>query len=259
MTMNDRLRQLMALGREHYLAGDYDQAERCLSEVLREHDGFADLSNMLGVICHSQGRFEEAEKHFERALDINPSYTEAALNLSVTYNDRGKYQEARTVYTQAMNNSYDGETQSLDPFARGKIANMHAALGEAYTGLGLYDSAVRELERALDLCPGFVDLRTRLGNVYRDVGRYEDALAEFRQVKKTKPDYIPARLALGVTLYSLGRREEAVSEWQEVVSIAPSDRRAAIYLRMVSDQEHAPEPGSALEGDGTPGDSSEHA
>ena len=32
----------------------------------------------------------------------------------------------------------------MDPFARGKIANMHADLGAAYAGLAMFDEAVRE-------------------------------------------------------------------------------------------------------------------
>ncbi len=230
--MDDRLRQLIALGRDHYSAGEYDKAEQYLSQVVKENRGFADIFNMLGVIFHDQGRFAEAEESFENALRINPGYTEAALNLSVTYNDRGKYHKAREVYAAAMVHS-SRQPSSMDPFARGKIANMHADLGVAYSDMGLHGDAVRELKRALELCPTFIDIRTRLGNVYRDMGDGEAALGEYAQVKETKPDYLPARLALGVTLYSLGRRDDAIAEWEAILERQPGDRRAQAYLRMV--------------------------
>lgn len=230
--MDDRLRQLIALGRDHYDAGEYEKAEPYLTQVVKENRGFADIFNMLGVVFHDQGRFAEAEDAFENALRINPSYTEAALNLSVTYNDRGKYQKAREVYAAAMSHSAR-QPSSMDPFARGKIANMHADLGSAYAAMRLHGEAVRELKRALELCPTFIDIRTRLGNVYRDMGDAEAAIVEYTQVKATKPDYLPARLALGVTLYSLGRRDEAIAELEAVLVEAPSDRRAQAYLRMV--------------------------
>jgi tetratricopeptide (TPR) repeat protein len=247
--MEEDLRQLMNTGRKHFDAGEYKEAETCITRVLHQESGFADLLNMLGVIYHSQGRTDEAERSFEKALAINPNYTDAALNLSVIYNDKGKYNEAREIYSRAVNNSYEDEEQEegLDPFARGKISNMHAELGDAYFGLGRYSDAVREFERALDLSPDFVDIRTKLGHVLRDMGRYEEALVHYRQVKEKRSDYLPARLALGVTLFSLKRKQEAVAEWQECVSLAPSDRRAATYLRMVNAQEGAPEPGSALD------------
>jgi tetratricopeptide (TPR) repeat protein len=237
--MDDRHRQLIALGHEHYAAGEYDKAEHYLGQVASDGGEFADVHNMLGVIWHAQGRFAEAEGAFERALKINPAYTEAALNLSVTYNDRGKYHKAREVYGHAMQRSSD-QPRHLDPFARGKLANMHASLGEAYAGVGLYNEAVRELNKALELCPGFVDLRTKLGNVYRDMGEPEAALAEYELVKSEKPDYLPARLALGLALYSLGRRADAVAEWEMVLAAHPDDRRARAYLRMVRDDAKEP-------------------
>ena len=245
--MEDDLRQLMNAGRKHFEAGEYTEAETCITRVLHQESGFADLLNMLGVIYHDQGRSDEAEKAFEKALAINPNYTDAALNLSIAYNDRGKYAEAREIYSRAINNSYQDEEQEvgLDPFARGKISNMHCELGDAYYGLGRFDDAVREFERALDLSPDFVDIRTKLGHVYRDMGRAEEALVHYRRVKEEKANYLPARLALGVTLFSLERKQEAVAEWQECVSLAPTDKRAATYLRMVNAQEGAAKPGSA--------------
>ncbi len=245
--MQDDLRQRMSQARKHFAAGEYAEAQELLSQILREDGGYADLLNMQGVIYHSQERYDEAERAFEKALAINPGYTDAALNLSVTYNDRGKYKEARDIYSRAIKNSYEKRDEDgIDPFARGKISNMHAELGDAYADLARYDDAVREYERALGLSPSFVDIRTKLGNVLREMGRAEDALAHYQQVKLEKPDYLPARLALGVTLFSLERKEEAVAEWQECVSMAPADRRAAMYLRMVNAQEGAAKPGSAL-------------
>lgn len=241
--MNERLQQLITLGREHYHAGEYDQAEQFLAQVVRQATNFPDIYNMLGVIYHTQGKFDEAEASFESALSLNPNYTEAALNLSVTYNDRGKYQQARDVYARAVANSYS-TPNTIDPFARGKLANMHADLGAVYGGIGLYDEAIREYTKALDLCPGFVDLRVRLGNVYRDMGRHESAISEFERAKSLKADYVPARIHLGVTLYSVGRVTEAIAEWEDVLRNDPNNKSAALYLRMVR-EDNAPAPGSA--------------
>lgn len=243
--MDERVRQLIALGREHYNAGEYEVAEDYLAQVVRTHRGFPDVFNMLGVIYHSSGRHEEAEQAFEAALRINPNYTDAALNLSVAYNDMGKYVQARAVYERVMNNSQT-QPRSLDPFARGKLANMHADLGEVYGSMGLYDEAVREYGNALALCPEFVDLRTRLGNVFRDMGHYDRAIVEFEHVKQQKPHYIPARIHLGVTLFSLGRREEAIAEWRSVLDHDRHNKSARLYLRMVQDEQNGPAAGSAL-------------
>lgn len=242
MSIDSRLKRLLTLGREHYQAGDYDKAERYLSEVVREHKGFADLYNMLGVIHHDRGRFVKAQEAFEEALRINPQYTEAALNLSVTYNDLGRYAEARDVYVRAINRTR-AESRSLDSFVKGKLANMHADLGTAYASAGLGVEAVREYQKALELCPSFVDLRTRLANLHRDQGRVEESIRELEIVKATNPSYAPGRVGLGLAYYAANRRPDAAKEWEAAVSLAPGDRTAKAFLDMLrADPNGAPLP-----------------
>jgi tetratricopeptide (TPR) repeat protein len=155
--------------------------------------------------------------------------------LSVTYNDRGKYAEAREIYMRVLNNSAQ-QPRSLDPFAQGKLANMHAELGEAYSSLGLHAEAVRELQTALELCPTFVDIRTRLANVLRDMGLHDKAIREYKMVKDAKPDYLPARLSLGLTYYASGQRDLARTEVEQVLERDPGNKVARAYARMLGDK-----------------------
>jgi tetratricopeptide (TPR) repeat protein len=230
--MDDRLRQLMHLAREHYDNREYDKAEPLLQAIIREHRGFADMFNMLGVIQHQRGQFTQAQESFEEALKINPNYTEVALNLAVTYNDLGKYREARDVYVRAIANS-KAQPHHLDPFAKGKLANMHARVADAYASLGLYSEAAKEFRKALSLCPTFLDIRTRLASALRDNGEKEAAVQEYLLVKEQNPQYIPARVNLGVTLYSLGRRDEARAEWEAVLAMDPENKSCRMYLEIL--------------------------
>jgi tetratricopeptide (TPR) repeat protein len=230
--MEDRLRQLMHLAREHYQSGEHDKAEPLLLQIIRDHRGFADMFNMLGVIHHGQERFHQAAEAFAEALKINPNYTEAALNLAVTLNDLGKYQEAREVYSRAVSASR-AQPRQIDPFAKGKLANMHARTADAYAGLGLNEEAAREYRKALELCPSFVDIRTKLGSTLRDLGDKEAALNEYLLAKAESPKYLPARINLGVTLYSLGRVEEARHEWESVLQDDPDNKSCRMYLDII--------------------------
>ena len=134
----------------------------------RARDKFADVHDMLGVIAHNAGRYVDAER-LERALALNPNYTEAALNLAVTYNDRGKFAKAREIYKRIKGRP-TGDTAALDPFARGKIANMHAELAQAYIDANMPREAIGEYEKAVRLCPDFADLHTKLGTLLRQSG-----------------------------------------------------------------------------------------
>src|SRR4029078_12827707 len=202
------LRELVARGRAHYHNGEYPEATACCTEVLREKAAYADVYDMLGVIYHQAGRLADAEEMFVQALRINPSYTDAALTLVVTCNDLGKYAEAKAIYEKAMATSKRAPRE-LDPFAKGKIANMHADIGAAYRAVSLYEEAVREYEQALALCPSFVDIRTQLANTRREMGDLTGAIRELELVRAENPRFSAGRLKLGLVYYAAGRRDAA--------------------------------------------------
>jgi tetratricopeptide (TPR) repeat protein len=233
--MDERIKQILLLGREHYEKREYDKAEPLLHEVLEADDRFADVHDMLGVISHARGNFIAAEHHFERALAINPGYTEAALNLAVTYNDRGKYEAAREVYKR-IRGKPSGEKEGLDPFARGKLANMHADIAQAYADLGLVRDAVDELEKAVGLCPQFADLRTRLGNLLRELKELPRAREHYEAALSARAGYVPARIALGVTLLALGEPDGAEYHWKKVLETEPDNAQAKMYLRTLENE-----------------------
>jgi len=229
--MDERLKHTLLLGREHFAKREIDRAEVLLREVLDRDDRFADVHDMLGVIAHTRGDFEAAERHFERALSINPGYTEAALNLAVTLNDRGKYEAAREVYAKIKGRPA-GSLKTLDPFVRGKIANMHADVAHAYADAGLPREAIDELRRAVALCPDFADLRARLGALLRQTDDLAGARAEYEAAVVARPQFVLARIQLGVTLLALGEADRAAEQWAEVLALEPENPQAKMYLRM---------------------------
>jgi tetratricopeptide (TPR) repeat protein len=232
--MDSDIKHHLNVGREFYDAGEYDKAEQHLLAVLKHHDGFADVHNMLGVIRYQRGQVEVARASFERALALNPRYTDAALNLAVCYNELGRYDDAKAIYAQAAaGDAGDPRAiEHLDAFVRGKIANLHNDLGEAYTACGLLQQAIAEYRKALSLCPTFVDIRTRLGTTLRDAGELDAAIEELTAVRDTAPDYLPGRINLGVTLWQTKRPDEARAEWEHVLSKDPDNRSAKLYLAM---------------------------
>ncbi len=233
--MDDHTKQLLLLGREHFEKRELEKAEYLLKQVLEKTERFADVYDMLGVIAHGKGDFTTAEAYFERAVGLNPNYTEAQLNLMVTYNDLGKYDAARRIYSEIRSRGGAGTSQ-MDPFAKGKIANMHAETSQAYQDIGMTPEAIGELEKAVALCPAFADLRTRLGVLYRDAGDVGRALEQFEEAKNANPKYVHARVMLGVLLLTSGAIDRAIGEWQEVLELDPENKSAQMYTRIAKAQ-----------------------
>jgi tetratricopeptide (TPR) repeat protein len=234
--MDDHLKQLLLLGREHYQKREFDKAEYLLKQVVQETDRFADVFDMLGVIAHAHGDFAEAELNFEKAVGLNPNYTEAQLNLMVTYNDLGKYDSAREIYARIRGRAAGGDGPT-DPFVMGKIANMHAETSQAYQDAGMPAEAVIELERAVALCPSFADLRTRLATLYRDMGQKDRAREQLEIAKLHNPNYVQARVLLGALLLSAGDHGAAIEEFQAVIDRDGEHKSAQMYLKIAQTQQ----------------------
>ena len=220
-TMDEKLRLQLHQAREHYAAGEYAAAEPLLSALTKQGADFADVYNMLGVSLHSLGRFTAAQQAFE-----------AALNLAVTYNDLGKYDQAKAAYERAVA-PVKSEPRKLDPFAMGKIANLHAATADAYLGSGMTEEAIAEYRRALQLGPSFSDIRAKLAGALRDLDRKQEALVEYERIRAEAPKFLQARLNLGVLYYSLGRRDAARAEFEAVLAENPDSKSARLYLDLL--------------------------
>ncbi len=226
--MDEHLKQLLALARQHFEQNEYDKAEYLLRQVVEQNDRFADVYNMLGVIAHSNGDFERAQKNFERAVELSPSYTEARLNLMVVCNDLGRYDQARGLYAALRDT---GSGHAPDNFAMGRIANMHAEIAQAYSDIGMPSEATRELEKAVALRPAFLDLRTKLAVVYRDAGDLSRAKEHLRIARETDANFVQARLAFASILLQEGQLALAKAELEEVLRIQPNHKIAQMYLR----------------------------
>jgi tetratricopeptide (TPR) repeat protein len=236
--MDDQVRELVALGKEHFNRGDYSLAAGHLEQVIARGAAYADVHHMLGVIYHHLGEFDLAQRSFAKALEINPNYVEAALNLAIVCNDMGQYERAQQVFGEAVARARTNQRREpngdepLDGYTRGKIANLHAAVADGYLSVRRPNDAAAEYRRALSLCPTFVDLRLKLANALREAGDREGSLAEFRLAVQHAPAYVPARVALGTALYSGGKLDEAVAQWEEVLRMDPNHRTAGLYLKM---------------------------
>jgi tetratricopeptide (TPR) repeat protein len=227
--MDETLKQTLKQAREHYQRGDYEGCESLLVPLLPQLSDFADVHHMLGFIAHSKGKLEDAAIHFERALDINPRYSEAALNLAITYNELGRYDEARSLQERVRERNELG----VDRHVRGKIANMHAQIAEAYVEAQMLRDAIWELERAVLLAPDFADLRYRLGVLYREFGQPHRARLEFEAAKRIRGSFVPARLALAMSMLVDNHKEQAEEELRGVLDLEPENKIAWMYLRML--------------------------
>ncbi|PYP73714.1 MAG: hypothetical protein DMD25_16155, partial [Gemmatimonadetes bacterium] len=95
-------------------------------------------------------------------MALNPHYVEALVHRAIVLNELGRETEADAAFRRAA--QVGGEPrQGFAAHVAAKLANQHAALGDAYLGAGGLTQAIAEYHQALALGPAFHDLRYKLG------------------------------------------------------------------------------------------------
>jgi len=224
-------REAFLLGQKCFDAGDDEAALAAFGSLLETCPRYADVHYFVGIVHERQGRLENAAESLERALAINPRYAECLIALASVHEQRGHFERSREV-THRLG-ELRADSGPLDHVTRGKLANLQAALGDAFREAGELREAVEAYRKAIDRAPQFHDIRYKLGIVLREAGLPSQALAEFKRVLRANPTFREAAVQLGLTYYTLGRSEQAIREWTAVLEADPSRDDARMYLRMV--------------------------
>ncbi len=220
-------------GRKAFDEQRYDLALLYLEKVASEKNTYADVYNMLGLIYYNNGRLSDAASAFNTAIELNPNYTEASLSLTVVYNDLGRFDKSKDAYMLARQSRQESDSY-LDPYVKGRLANMHASIGIIYKDLGLYNQAVDEFKKALVLRPDFIDIKTELGSAYRDMKDFSNSIRELREAVEVNREFSYPRVQLGLTYYTMGDNECARQEWEAVLAEHPDDSMATMYMTLLN-------------------------
>lgn len=224
------LSTLVTIGKQAFEEKDFFRAERVLREAIGSGASYADLYYILGLIYHQWGKLHRAVEYFEKAIGLNPAYTEALLSLSITYNDMGRYEEAKDAYQRASQSVSRAGDPTRGGLFRGKIANLHAELGELYRAMGQTEDAIQEYRKALKAAPEYPDLRVRMAVALREAGRMEEGLEETERILAIRQDNVPARIQQGILLYLTGKKRAARSAWEDALFRDPTNKLVQLYL-----------------------------
>jgi serine/threonine protein kinase/tetratricopeptide (TPR) repeat protein len=160
---------------------------------------------------------QSAMNFFNGALQKDPgfalAYTGLAdANLMMYRQKKDKYWSERAV-----------EAARKAAQLNGKLPEVHAALGSAYSATGQTVQAIEEDKRALELAPNSDEAYRRLGNAYKANGQKEQALQALQKAVDLNPYYWNNQAALGNAYLAFGDADKAVKSYAQVVQLEPDN------------------------------------
>jgi tetratricopeptide (TPR) repeat protein len=230
--MQPQIAQLKQQGIQAFERKEYAEALELFRAVLEERPSFADIRHYAGLCLIFLGRTEEALDELEQALAQNPGYVEAHINRALLLQDLGRYDEALESFDQAR--QHERQEPSRFPAAlASRLANGHAALGDLYVEGEGFEEAAAQYALALELRPGFHDIRNKYAMHAAGTGPRAGGGEELEQILERNPGFMAARLNLGLAYYRLGRYADAGAAWYACQAQQPDNPQVRAYLAML--------------------------
>ena len=211
---------------------DYYGAIYLLEEIVASGRAFADVHHLMGVSLSLLGRPDEALAEFGRALALNPRYLEALIHQGLVLSELGRARKAEESFHHAAESVAPSSAGLPAPVAA-RLANQHAELADAYAEAGALARAIEQYERALELGPGFQDLRYRMARVMLEAGRPLEARDALEEVLRARPNFVDAEAALGLAHFLSGDGVGARDVWKSCLARRPENARVEAYLAML--------------------------
>lgn len=193
-------------------AGQLDQAERLIADLVRQHPGHPMVLQIQAQAAERRGDGAEALRLMHRAVELCPSWQQR-LNLARSAQRQGKMEEARA-QLEAVLAILPGQPRAL------------ALLGQIELVSGDLERATRIFAHLAESTPR-ATLWSNLGLAHLFSGRTAEAAAAYRRAEALAPDHPGVALNLADALALLGRRSEADALYERVLALtarpAPDD------------------------------------
>ena len=171
--------------------------------------------------------FDRAELFYRQAIARDPNFALAYARLAYSRLNRHYFINRLTSAQLEEVKSNIERALAIAP----ESPEAHLALGVFhYWGRRDYDSALRELDWAIELQPSNSDSRTYRGAIYRRRGEWRRSLAEFERVLELNPRDSLSPTELGNTCLWLRRWSEAERALTRALALDPHNINAAYHL-----------------------------
>lgn len=194
-------------GVEQAARGLFDHAARSFQAALETRPGWPAAQLALGSVYLAQERWSDAIGAFETAVKMDASDPLAHASLAIARAQSGAYGEAVDAWAQAVRQAPKADRDTAK-----------AALTTAEERRKMADEAIKALQTACAIKPGFAKAHFNLGVLYDQIHRYQDAVTAYEQVASLEPDVPVVHFRLGIAYSRVGRMDDARAAIQRYIA-----------------------------------------
>ena len=236
-------------------SGDLKCAAGLYQAFLSENAEDAEALNLYGLCMHELGNFHRADALFSNAIKCNPKNSEFYQNRGATRLGMGKRAQALADFESGLSYAPDNhrclleagrasiDLQEIDKAVEffEKALDIPTTDESAIVGLsyslslrGLretqeknFGAAIKDLTRALNLCPETWEILYNLGNAYLKSGDYQSAQHQYEKALKINKKNVQLLCNKGIASERLGAFSEAAAAYKKALVLDPKNHPAA--------------------------------
>jgi adenylate cyclase len=198
----------------------FQQALAIDPSYAESHAGLADAYTLLAVLefLAPQEAFPKARAAAEKAIEIDPAVAEAHASLGLV---RFQFDWDWVAAERELRLATE-----LNP----NYAPGHHFYADFLKGLGRFEEAYREIQKAQELDPLSLAINSGVGHVLYLWRQYDRAIEAYRRTVELDPGFFQARLWFGRPYLQKGLYAEAITELRQAVELSKGSTMSLAVL-----------------------------
>jgi tetratricopeptide (TPR) repeat protein len=249
---------LYNLGLAAFHAGHFERARQALQIALRQRPQDVDTLYNLARVESGLNRNDQAVTLLVRAHHLAPERPDVLLLMGQVSEAMGYYGDAASAFEGYLRlKPHDALVRREYAFALARTPRIDEAVQDlrAYVqqhphdARGLYelgvsetvrerDRALADLNRSIELDPGFTPARYARAVLFFQEGRYPQSVADLKFVLDREPQNYQTLDVLGQVDLQLNQPEEAVEAFSRAAQLAPKNRKILLHYSRALQRAH---------------------
>lgn len=182
-----------------------------------------------GLVLAKSGDLNTAAAIFEQAIALDGTDAPVCQLLGIIYSEINEYAKSKEAFTKYLNLVKDNPRGYVN---RGAI-NLK---------LNLFNEAIADYTRAVEMSPHNTDMIVWLANAYDTAGQFENAVRFYDKALTIDPGNARIYYERGLALKEQERFEEALADFEHVLRLEPDNKDALEMKRKMLIARHIIDP-----------------